>query len=58
MHKKKLIEFDDVLLAQMERQIWVWGMRLSFAEISMGQGRQLICYFKMNEMESFRQVRS
>ena len=51
---KSLIEFDDVLLAQMERQIWVLGMRLSFADISMGQGRQLIWHFKLNEMERFR----
>ena len=56
--QKSLIEFDDVLLAQLERQIWFWEMRLSFAEIFVGQGRQLIWHFKMSEMERFRQVRS
>ena len=51
--QKSLIEFNDVLLAQMERRIWVWGMRLSFVEISMGQGRKVIWYFKLIEMERF-----
>ena len=51
--QKSLIEFNDVLLTQMERQIWVWGMRLSFAEISMGRGRKMVWYFKLSEMESF-----
>ena len=35
-----------------ERQIWVWGMRLNFVEISMGKGRQVMWYFKLSEMES------
>jgi len=56
--QKSLIEFDVVFLAQMERQISAWGMRLRFAKISMGQGRQMIWYFKLKEMESFRQVKS
>ena len=51
--QKSLIEFNDVFLAQMERQIWVWGMRLSFVEISMGRGRKMFWYFKLSEMERF-----
>ena len=52
--QKSLIEFNDVLLAQMERQVWVQGMRLSFAESSMGQVRQVIWYLNLNQMEIFR----
>ena len=56
--KESLFEFNDILLVQEERQIWVWGMRLSSAKIWMGQGKQLFWHFQFEINGELIEVRS
>ena len=50
-YKEFTIEFWSFLLNSRERQIWVWGWGTVFAEVHLGQDRQLFWCLKAGSMD-------